>query len=47
MAGSRKFALQYMSRNDLAALTPDAARISGIQSIMDVDKDEASQILDF
>ena len=45
MAGSRKFALQYMSRNDLAALTPDAARISGIQYIMDVDKEEALRIL--
>ncbi|HOX16618.1 MAG TPA: glutamate synthase-related protein, partial [Smithellaceae bacterium] len=47
MAGSRKFALKYMSRNDLAALTLDAARISGIQYIMDVDKDEAAKILDF
>lgn len=47
MAGSRKFSLDYMSRNDLAALTPDAARISGINYIMDVDKDEAAKILDF
>jgi len=47
MAGSRKFALKYMSRNDLAALTPDAARISGIQYIMDVDKDEADKILNY
>ena len=47
MAGSRKFALEYMSRNDLAALTPDAARISGIQYIMDADKDEANKILNF
>ena len=47
MAGSRKFALQYMSRNDLAALTPEAARISGINYIMDVDKEEAAKILDF
>ncbi|MEQ8160923.1 MAG: glutamate synthase-related protein, partial [Smithellaceae bacterium] len=47
MAGSRKFSLDYMSRNDLAALTPDAARISGINYIMDVDKEEAAKILDF
>jgi len=47
MAGSRKFALEHMSRNDLAALTPEAARISGINYIMDVDKEEAAKILDF
>jgi len=46
MAGSRKFALTHMSRNDLAALTPESARISGIRYIMDVDREEASRILD-
>jgi glutamate synthase domain-containing protein 2 len=45
MAGSRKFALEYMSRDDLAALTPEAAGISGIKYIMDVDKDEVVKIL--
>ncbi len=45
MAGSRKFALEYMSRDDLAALTPEAARISGIKYVMDVDKDEVDKIL--
>ena len=45
MAGSRKFALEYMTRDDLAALTPEAARISGIKYIMDVDKDEVDKIL--
>jgi hypothetical protein len=46
MAGSRKFSLEHISRNDLAALTPEAARISGINYIMDVDKDEAFRVLD-
>ncbi|MCK4720918.1 FMN-binding glutamate synthase family protein, partial [bacterium] len=45
MAGSRKFALEHMSRDDLAALTPEAAGISGIKYIMDVDKDEVDKIL--
>lgn len=46
MCGSRKFSLEYISRDDLAALTPDAARISGIPYIMDVDKAEVEKILD-
>ena len=45
MAGSRKFALEYMTRDDLAALTPESARISGINYIMDVDKEEVDNIL--
>jgi glutamate synthase domain-containing protein 2 len=45
MAGSRKFGLEHMSRNDLAALTPEAAAVSGITYIMDVDKDEVVKIL--
>jgi glutamate synthase domain-containing protein 2 len=40
MAGSRRFSLEHMSREDLAALTPQAAEISGIPYITDVDKDE-------
>ncbi|HOO37530.1 MAG TPA: FMN-binding glutamate synthase family protein [Deltaproteobacteria bacterium] len=46
MAGSRKFSLDNLSRDDIAALTPDAARVSGIRYIMDVDRDEAMSILD-
>ncbi|MEO0093310.1 MAG: FMN-binding glutamate synthase family protein [candidate division WOR-3 bacterium] len=46
MAGSRKFALKYISRDDIAALTREAAEISGIRYIMDVDKEEAEKILD-
>ena len=46
MAGSRKFALEYLTRDDLAALTREAAAISGITYVMDVDKEEAEAILD-
>ena len=45
MAGSRKFALEHLSRNDLAALTREAAEISGIRHIMEVDQDEVDRIL--
>ncbi len=45
MAGSRKFSVDYISRNDLAALTREAAEISGIQFIIDVDRDEVDRIL--
>jgi len=45
MCGSRKFTLDYMTRDDLAALTPEAAQISGIQYVMDLDKDEVDDIL--
>jgi glutamate synthase domain-containing protein 2 len=45
MAGSRKFAVEYLSRDDLAALTPEAAEISGIRYIMDVDQAEVDSIL--
>jgi len=45
MSGSRKFALDYMTRDDLAALTPEAAQISDIKYVMDLDKDEVDEIL--
>jgi hypothetical protein len=45
MAGARKFALHYISRDDIAAITKDAANISGIPYILDVDKDEVAKIL--
>jgi glutamate synthase domain-containing protein 2 len=45
MAGSRKFSPEYISRDDLAALTHEAAAISGIQYVMDVDKDKVDEIL--
>ena len=45
MAGARKFALKYIDRNDIAALTPEAARISGIPLVSDVDKEEVAAVL--
>jgi glutamate synthase domain-containing protein 2 len=45
MAGSRKFTLEHIARDDIAALTHEAADISGIQYIMDVDREEADKIL--
>lgn len=46
LCGSRKFALEYVSRNDIAALTRDASDISGIPYIMELDKQEAKSVLD-
>jgi glutamate synthase domain-containing protein 2 len=46
MAGSRKFGLSHISRDDLAALTREAADISGISHVMDVDKDKVDEILE-
>lgn len=45
MCGTRKFALEYLSRGDIAALTKEAADVSGIDYVMDVDKDEVEGIL--
>lgn len=45
MAGARKFNLSYMTRDDLACLTREAADISGIPYVTEVDKEEAEKIL--
>jgi len=45
MAGSRKFSCAHISRNDISALTKEAAEISGITYVMDVDRAEAEAIL--
>ncbi|MHB1041420.1 MAG: FMN-binding glutamate synthase family protein [Eubacteriales bacterium] len=45
MCGARKFALSYISRDDIVAITRDAAEISGISYIMDADAGEVEQIL--
>ena len=45
MCGSRKFTLEYMTRNDLASLTFPAQQISGIPHLMDLDKNEVVDIL--
>lgn len=44
MAGARRFALEYLSRSDLAALTRDAAAVSGIPHVMEVDRAEAQAV---
>ncbi len=46
MAGSRKFAIDYIARDDIAALTEDAVKVSGIQYIMDVDQGKVDRILE-
>ena len=45
MCGARKFALQYITRDDIVALTTEAARASGIKYVMDADKEEVEKIL--
>jgi hypothetical protein len=45
MAGARKFAVRYIDRSDIAALTREAAQISGIAYVTEVDQDEADKIL--
>jgi len=45
MAGARKFTLSYITRDDIASLTQEAARISGIKYIQDIDKEEVEKIL--
>ncbi|RKX58086.1 MAG: FMN-binding glutamate synthase family protein [Thermodesulfobacteriota bacterium] len=45
MAGSRKFALKYVDRNDLMTLTREAAEVSGISYVMDADAEEVDKIL--
>jgi glutamate synthase domain-containing protein 2 len=45
MAGSRNFKVSTISRDDVMALTPEAARVSGIPYIMDAYRDEAEKII--
>jgi glutamate synthase domain-containing protein 2 len=45
MAGARKFNLGFMTRDDLACLTREAADISGIPYVTEVDKEEVEKIL--
>ena len=44
MTGARKFSLEYITRNDIASLTKQGSDISGIQYIMDVDKQEVEDM---
>ena len=45
MAGSRKFGVEHITRDDIATLTNEAAQISGIQYVMDVDQGKVDRIL--
>jgi glutamate synthase domain-containing protein 2 len=45
MCGARKFRMDLIDRDDVAALTREAAEISGVRYIMDVDAEEVEQIL--
>lgn len=45
MCGARKFALQYITRDDLVALTREAADVTGIKYLMDADAEEVDKIL--
>jgi hypothetical protein len=47
MAGARKFSLEHITRDDLVALTEDAAKISGIPYVMDSDAREVEKILGY
>ena len=45
MAGARKFAVKHITRDDIAALTPEAARISGLSMVSDIDREESERVL--
>ena len=45
MAGNRKFGVQHITRDDIAALTPEVSRISGIPLVTNVDTKEVDNIL--
>jgi glutamate synthase domain-containing protein 2 len=45
MAGSRNFTISTISRDDLMALTPEAAQVSGIPYVMDAYREEAEKII--
>jgi glutamate synthase domain-containing protein 2 len=45
MCGARKFALEHITRDDIAALTPRAAEISSIPLVSEADGEEVEQIL--
>jgi glutamate synthase domain-containing protein 2 len=45
MAGARKFALKYITRDDLVALTRESAEVSGIPYVMEADQEKVEKIL--
>jgi len=46
MTGNRKFTLDHIERDDIAALTKEAAQVSGITYVMDLDKEAVEKILE-
>ncbi|MFO7557102.1 MAG: FMN-binding glutamate synthase family protein [Desulfobacterales bacterium] len=46
MAGSRNWAVKYISRDDIFSLTEECAKITGTRYVMDAYRDEALQIID-
>jgi len=46
MAGGRKFALEHISRDDIAALTREATDVSAIRYVMDVDQKAVERLLE-
>jgi len=46
MAGARKFRTHLITRNDLAALTEDASKITGVPYIMNAYREDALKIID-
>jgi glutamate synthase domain-containing protein 2 len=47
MAGTRKFALEHITRDDIFSLTHEATEISGIKYVLDVDKEDCEKILNY
>jgi glutamate synthase domain-containing protein 2 len=45
MCGTRKFSLDHLGRDDVAAITDEAVKITGLPHVMDVDKEEVEKIL--
>ena len=45
MCGSRKFSMEYITRDDIASLTHEAEAVSGIQYTMHIDQKEVESIL--
>jgi len=46
MAGSRNFRLSTITRDDVMALTEEAAKVSGIPYIMDAYREQADKIIE-
>ena len=45
MAGARKFGLEHIARDDIASLTEEASKLSGIPMVNELDKEAAWEII--